>query len=1570
MNVRAMSLLGGVVFCAIILAFGVTQEVPVGSAKGRLIMKENGHPLVNAYVTFTPPDESSTEGIRSRTVQTDKEGGFRLSNLPAGLYRVSASAKEHKLDEQVVTINEGISTTLELQLDPGDLYLKLYASQRVFTPEEKPEVEMHGFVPDDSVDVEVYRLDVAKVAKRGELRETISPLAHPEYGEKLDLKQVAEKQSTQPQTITKKDAEGAFIQPLEIPKLGEGFYWVRCTASGKMAGTFVNVTRIALVTKTYERKGLCYVTDVSTGKPIEGADIQVQKGDKLSSAGKTGKDGLLDVTFAGDSKATVVAKMGASTALCGFYMGSGGGEGDEEDASGGPTRIFTYTDRPIYRPGDTVRFKGIARKLVNNEYKLPGKGSANIEIYDGDENLIQKMTVPVTAHGTFSGSFATNSEAAPGGFKIKSMAFGGVDNYFAAIAAYRKPDYSIEVKPTKPYFVLGEKATFTVECKYYFGGPVVGAKVTGSVYRSTHWTDYYGDEGDDVGDNSFDEGFRGGEYSKEIEATTDANGKAIIEVDTKADNDPDTFASDFDYTANVSVADAGDKYFSGEGKVLVARGDFDMQVETTPYIVGPNQSVDVTVTTRSHDDHPKPVGNRTVTVETGTETWSGHESKFTASGSYTVTTGADGIGHVLINPGQKGSLSIRAKAKDDGGHQVEADGYVYVEGSSMRRGPKEGKLTLTLDKKKYNIGDRMKALIQTDSSGGTALVCIQADKIISRQLVEITGPSVTIEMPVTKEQTPNAFVSVAYIHNKQFLEANKKLIVDLGERKLNISITPDRPAVKPGETVNLKVRTTDQQGKPVSAEVSVGVVDESIYALKKDATNPLAGLYPKRNDGVTTSYSFPEIYLDGGDKGGANIPVRTKFLDTAEWLPTVQTGPTGETTVPVTLPDNITMWRATALGVTDDTAVGISTGTFKARKELMVRMSVPTFLVQQDEQRISATITNDTGQDADVNVQLQADNAGINGEPSQKIRVRAGAPVPLDWTLKANASGNAVFTVKAWIDGGASDAERRTVMVQPHGRVIEDQNSGQASPSSEITMTLRESSDRKAGRLNLTITPTIGTALYQSLDDLVQFPYGCVEQTMSRFLPAVLVAKQVNLTSRADLAKRIPLIAADGYARLKKMRHRDGAWGWWEYDNSDPYMTAYVLDGLLLAKDAGYPNSGINPDTALKWAEGRLEGKDEKQSWRNPDDLLGDRVYLAYSLARYGRKDQVGPFLRKIDLKTANATTIALVALTANAMGSEFYSMRDEAMGRLEETRQGSSISAHWGHSDYWYGEEVNAWPLRAFMEIRPTDPLVPGIIRYLMLNRRGNMWESTRDSAQVLVGITKYLAMTKEGSESATITVSLNGRPVRTLTFDPASITNPDTQITVPIESLQPGANKILVNTTGKTPVYYSADLKQYDVQSQIGQLVTSTGIEIHRKYFVMEARAMEDGKMKLMPSEKPVDQAKSGDIIRCELTLKTDKSRDYLLIEDPIPSNCRITERDDTDDGESWGWWWSKTVIRDDRIAFFSRHVDAGSKVITYNMRAEGLGVGHALPTNVTNMYDPAQKASSGENILTVVR
>ena len=1560
------SLIIGVVLCLGLLRYGITEEVPLWSLKGVIKMKESGKPLPNAMVTVTRIPDNEEEQTRGRVIELSEEGEFTLRNLIAGQYEVTVSAKAHQLDTKVLEVKEGKPTIWEVEASPVEPYLDIYASQRVYTPDESPKFELKGFMPKDDVKVVAYKLDFNKVIKEGSLYNALAPLARRD-NTAADPTTMGVKVQSLGYEVKNRDAEGTFIESVEVPSLAEGLYWVEVYGGKIRKGTWFSVSRVATILKQAGKKSTVYVTSIDKGQPIQGASVGYVVQGVYKESTKTDSQGLAHLNATTDGSGVMVAMFGESRALVDFYSGS-------EDQANSQVKTVAYTDRPIYRPGDEIQFKAISRKLVGSDYKVPGKGEAVIEIRDPDDSLLEKMTLPVSEMGTFSGRYTLNKESTPGQYAIVCKYQGAESILPVSVAAYRKPTYSIKVEPEKPFYIRGEKVKMKVKTEYYFGGPVPGAEVSASVYKEPYWDPFlYGEEfAEYYAEEGYDSAGYGGEYSEEIKTTTDENGVAEIEFDTRPSPEEQkneyAYEQDYRYNVTVSIADDAGKYYDGKGSVKVMRGEFGISVETDRYMTEPGKPITAKIKAFSHDGH-KPMAGLEVETEAGYYTWRENDSSFARQEGQTVTTNAEGEAEVTYTPKGGGDFQIKASARDSRANVVKAAQYVWVYGGADN--PRaSGKLSLTLDKRQYNIGDTAELLVTSENPGGSALVTVEGDDVYTTKVVALTGKSTAIQMPIDKIYAPNAFVSVAYIKDKLYSESSKRVSVDLGSKKLQVKVESDKATYKPGETATYKIQTTDAEGKPVSAECSVAVVDESIYAIAEDKTDLLTSFYPKRYNSVSTSYSFPELYLDGGDKAPTSIEVRRRFKDTAYWAPVVQTDAAGQSTVSVPLPDNLTTWRVTVAGITTDTAVGMATSKAISKKDLMVRLEAPAFLVAGDKQKLTAMVTNGTGQSVSVRVQLESDGIRVEGTAVKPINLDANSSGSVDWNLEPSQSGTATLVAKAWVDNGPNDGVELKLPVSPHGRLFVDQFAGDIKGETSLKVVVRDKADIPSGRLRLTVTPSLANSLVQGLDELIGFPYGCVEQTMSRFMPTVVVSQALATSGmpKPDNAAQIPEMVKEGYARLYKMQHSDGGWGWWENDESDMFMTAYVLDGMKRAMNAGYQPNAQRLERGLAWAEKRYKERVDTSklpAWER-NRRATEELYLAYALAQHGRKDAAVDVAANLSLSNLPSGGLAMAVLVMHQVESSDPAKKAQALKNLVTSATDNGTIAHW-NEDFW-GIETTARNLFAIASVNPDHPIIPRVVRYLMRARKGDMWYSTRDTAFALLALVKYFGQTKELEQTGAIDILVNGQQVQQIMVTPKTLLGPETIIEVPLSQLKAGDNRIQFVSATKGTSYYSADLRQVVVQDEIGQLINADGLSIDRQYYKLEPKRTEDGRMKLMKSDKPIDHADPGDIIRVELNIKADKVFEYVMIEDPIPAACRITEREDLGPEDEWTWWWTKLVILDDKASFFSRRLEIGQNTITYNMRVENPGFARALPTIIAPMYDPGLRASSSENKLEV--
>lgn len=1566
----ALSFILGAALLLAVLSIGITKETPLGSIAGSVRMSESGLPLPGSAIIITPVSPAE-ENQTAHYTFSDKKGAFHLASLPAGEYKIEASAKAHELAPTHISVLEGVVTPLDLELTPKDPELRLYTSQRVFMPDESAEVEAHGFGQETKLAIKVYKIDVSQFLKAGSIEEALRPLSQ-DYGTKQSPDKVGTLVSSFDHPIENSDAEGAFTDVVTLKSLPEGFYWVQCSMGDLSQGAFINVSKIALVTKSSPGQSLCFVTDLKTGKPISGAEISINTNKQFAVAGKTDANGLARIQIgANQNQALAFARAGSSLALSGWYARSEG-----QNAPDNNVTIFAYTDRPVYRPGDDVQFKGFVRKRVGSDYTMPNTGTITCDVSDSNGSTVKTFDVNVQPNGSFTGHFPTTDDTDPGQYTFKFGGLGGSHEVYFTLAYYRKPEFSITVRWSKPHYNIGEKMQAKVKCEYYFGGPVVGAKVEADVLRNQDWSYMWSEDESDYGDSTQmdNQGEGGGDYVKQMSATTDTNGEATFEFVPNAETESQEagFTPNYVYTLEANVTEAGDKFFSGQGSVKVSQGAFNISVDPALYIAPPGKVVDVAISAlKTEDDSPR--AGQTLAVTYGLEKWTGNQSIFMTIGQTQITTGRDGIAHLSVSAPTEGNLLIRATGIDELGSVIKQQGYIYIGTDEFQPPPAASALMLTLDKKLYQPGDTCKALIVAGKPGVTALVTVEAEKVLWTKVVTIEKQSAVVDIPVDKAYLPRVNISVVAVQNKKFLESSKPLKTDISTRKLQVAVTADQTQYLPGAKATYTLRTTGPGGKAEAADVSLAVVDEAIYAIQEDTTNPLKAFYPARENKVETSYSFPELYLDGGDKGG-DVPVRINFKDTAAWVPSVHTDATGTATVQVVLPDNLTRWRATAIGVSDRTDVGLGKTDVTVAKLLMIRLQGPKFMIDGDNQQVAAIVTNNSGRDADVNVLLQPTGFTTKDRLSRRIHLDNGKSDSVSWSVQSSAAGKANLVAKAWIDNGPNDGVQQVIPVEPHARLVTYSTAGEVRDSTTFKLSIRDDVDPSAGRLKVTFSPTMATAIYGSLDQVIGYPYGCVEQTMSRFFPAIIAAKSLKQIGalRPDLEKKLPAIEKQSIQMLIPMQHADGGWGWWTFDTSDPFMTAYVLDGLHQAAAQGYQVNREITDRGLAWAEKQI-GSAAAKTWPKRDSL-----YLAYALALFSRADKAEAMLKQIDMSSASGPNLALAAMTDNLLGKAHLQGRDEYMQRLRQLVIEDTLTAHWKPENtdntHWYdvedlyGAELTSLPVLAMETITPDDPLIAKGVRWLLLNRQGEWWWSTRDSSFALMAIAGYIEKEQIPAGTSTVHMLINGQEIGKVQLTARNFVGGSETLTVPLRQMRTGQNEIQMKLEGGGQAYFTVDLQQYAVAPMLGKLLTGDDFSITRTFHGLESTRMEDGTLHLAESKDAITSAHAGDLIQVDIAVTTGHDRNYIMLEDPFPSNCFPAEGNEAETDMEWDFWYSNKEVYDDRVTFFAREMKAGTQHFTYILRAESPGISHALPPVASNMYNPTDRTSDAETVFEV--
>jgi uncharacterized protein YfaS (alpha-2-macroglobulin family) len=778
--------------------------------------------------------------------------------------------------------------------------------------------------------------------------------------------------------------------------------------------------------------------------------------------------------------------------------------------------------------------------------------------------------------------------------------------------------------------------------------------------------------------------------------------------------------------------------------------------------------------------------------------------------------------------------------------------------------------------------------------------------------------------------------------------------------------------------------------------------------------------------GLSTAESMEEAI------SAAAPTIRSDFSDTALWRPHIQLDESGMAETEIKFPESLTTWRIRGYLVTKETRVGDLARDIVTTKKVLVRLQRPRFLVERDEVVLSAIVHNQLNNDKFVTAELlvpaamfQAADAGPP-DAEGNLRLSAQAQVPsggqhrFDWTLAVVGDGLATMTVKALTDD-ESDAMRTAIPVRTHGTLVRATQTGALAAGEMGAKTLAfdvpADADPRKMQLSLSLAPTPASAAFEAIPYLVGYPYGCVEQTMSRFYPTVLAArtlKQLGIdaaqlveNSRAreqpSFRGRFPeafLDAAElqrmteaGLQRLQRFQHDDGGWGWWEHDQSSPYMTAYVLIGLHVAAECGAEIDELGFDRARTYLATLEEWK--QQAGMPASRTLHTQMMMTYALA-LNRPASFGP--QEDDVRRALETTVAqrlnsafdrrdslpLYDRSLLALALHIRSSKDRAAAVLQEILQAIEVddqrsTAHVpvAARQYWHSwnseTETNAWLLRALVAIDPENPFAPKIVNWLALNRKqGRFWRSTQETALAVTAISEYLIASGAGDAERSAVVRLDNGPSTTVRISASDILGREIALAPPLDqSLAPGRHEITVSRRGTGSLNYG--LHTEFLRTTVPVIAEGNGIAITRRYFkaglpshdpAAAAKAVSTGPLRRQLAQD--DTINTGDMIEVELTIQSDEDFEYVAFEDMKPAGCEPVQIQSgaTFDNDLW----ANVELRDDRVVFFASYLGKGTHILRYKLRAETPGRFHALPARGFAMYAPEIHARSGESRLQV--
>lgn len=753
--------------------------------------------------------------------------------------------------------------------------------------------------------------------------------------------------------------------------------------------------------------------------------------------------------------------------------------------------------------------------------------------------------------------------------------------------------------------------------------------------------------------------------------------------------------------------------------------------------------------------------------------------------------------------------------------------------------------------------------------------------------------------------------------------------------------------------------------------------------------------------------------------------IRKNFADTALWVASIEAGPDGTATADITMPENLTGWKMRAWSISSGTRVGEGETIVTTRKDLLVRLQSPRFFTQNDEVILSANIHNYLKDAKTVEVSLELDGNVLKAQSPTTIKVpiSPNGEKRVDWKVKVVNEGKAIVRVKGITDV-ESDAMEMSFPAYVHGMARTESFSGAIRPNQEsakLTFNVPEQRRENDSRLEIRYSPTLAGALVDALPYLAEYPYGCTEQTLNRFVPTVITMdllrklevdlaavreKRTNLNAqeigdpmaRAKGWKRfqrnpvfdpeeVKTMTREGIKALQNMQLSDGGWGWFsgfgEY--SQPHTTAIVVHGLQIARGLKVELPANMLERGITWLKNYQNKQVElikrapakTQPYKNHADDLDALVYMVLLDADVANPEMNEFLYRDRTHVSAYAKAVFGIALFKQKQQEKL----DMILRNLEQflVQDDENQTAylklppenHWWN---WYGSdtEANAWYLKLLSKTNPKGEVPAKLAKYILNNRKhATYWNSTRDTAFCIEALAEFFTASGEDKPDMTVEVLLDGKMIKEVKIGPKDLFTFENTALVLGDGVLTGNHTVELRKKGTGPLYFNAYLTVFTLETPIKK--AGLEVKINRKYYLLKKSATEvkvpgaRGEAVNQRGEKyerieiqDLSSVKSGDLVEIEMEILSKNDYEYILIEDMKAAGFEPLE---LRSGYGSNDMRAYMELRDERVCFFVRQLARGNHSLRYRMRAEIPGLFHALPAKINGMYAPELVGNSDE-------
>ncbi|HTP28403.1 MAG TPA: MG2 domain-containing protein, partial [Anaeromyxobacteraceae bacterium] len=951
--------------------------------------------------------------------------------------------------------------------------------------------------------------------------------------------------------------------------------------------------------------------------------------------------------------------------------------------------VFIYSDRPIYRPGDTVSFRGIVRQPGAFLSRLFNQRERDVTVALATADAREVRTrVRIDEFGSFAGSLEIPDDVGTGVVRLTAILDEKAHGAEVRVEEYVKPTFYAEVLGESDMVRPGATLRAKLRVRRFGGGPPVGARYEVFLYRSLidapAWVDdaglggqgsavTYGTTSTTEGQlsipvllfSSIDkrDGVDGADpwaSAKELGPT----GQADIEVPV-----PALVAGDdrfpWRYSLSVRVRDDQGTFANGSRSFFLAPSDVMGTVQ--PGVVVTLAGSEVPLSVRATHLSGAPYDGAQGHVEYLLRGADGDVKRLSAK---EFTAGPDGVWRDRMPAPGAGTVLARVELKDRQNRSWIGEATLLVASEKGEEVVRVPSLQLASRLAPLSPGDRAEVVAFLPAGwgpggkdSGRVWVTLTGTGIFESRLVDVEGRTLVHRFEIERRFGSAIYVSVAHpTTTGRWVERTASFRIMPPERVLKVGVTSQRPEAEPLGPQTLALQVTDHSGKGVRAQVSIGVVDKAIYSLQGELRPRILDFfYPLVRNNVSTftsadfqAYGYGELLARALQRPGQAFaaikpPVKPREVDTAYWNPSIVTDEDGHAQVTFSLPANQTLWTVAAVATDVSGRFGEGTSEFAARSGTVLVTSAPAFLREGDRAVGSVRVARGEKGGADRIELAVAQEGNLVPAPVREVitlKPKGERIVPIPIEASKAGAGRIVLATSG---ENRPLSDRREIPVRSSS--VEQVVAAASFGGGRLELPLPPGAE--VDEVSLSLRPSSVALTLSQIEELLTYPYGCLEQLVATTIPNVALYRVLEKTGSLDAldAPSRALLAearsrsTQGIDRILALSRQGGGFAWFSgYEETSVPLTIVALDGLAYAVEAGL----LSPtEPHLVESTGWLAAREGL-----PLPLEASRAYVLARLEGPRRAALVRALLDRVaDHEQPDLFPIAMAALAAEHAG-------------------------------------------------------------------------------------------------------------------------------------------------------------------------------------------------------------------------------------------------------------------------------------------------------------------------------